>query len=439
MTGAQALIAGLVDDLVAGDPLLATTLGSAEGLGQLPAYSPAAVAARVARAHRAIGELTPVRGTAAAGRPVPDADAADAAVVIQVMRRFLRLYELRRVHETRPNLYLETIVEALLSVMLRELAPLDERVQAVLRRLGAVPDFLEEAQAQPASRAAARRRRERRSSSPTVFVTSSGPRCWPLPPRPDRRARSTTCRSPRSRRSRPSSRTCERLLPVSVDTCAAGRAVLEDVRVHEHMLDETPEQIAAYGRSVLAETQGEMAALATGLGFDDVEAAVAAARDDHPSLEGLVGAYREAVEAARAFVVSRGLVTLPQGERLAVIPTPAYLRAVLPFAAYMPPGPMAEEQLGYYLVTPPASGLAPAELEQALRGHPECSRWPAPASTRRTRATTSSSRGRTGRPPWRGASRSSTAAARSCCRGLGLLLRGDDGAPGLPRRARWHG
>lgn len=371
MTGAQPLIVALADDLVAGDPQLATILGRTEGLGELPSYSPAAVAARVARARRAVDELTPFV-TAASAAPAPDAGAADAAVAVQIVRRFLRLFELRRVHEARPSHYLEALVECLMTLLLHEIAPPDERLDALRRRLEAVPGYLEEALA------------NLKPGLPRVMVENGlafaaglhdllGPTVLGF-------ARSAGAEGLLDDASVSACEALdtfaaglERLLPVSVDRCAAGRAVLEDVRVHEHMLDETPEQLAAYGRRVLAETQGEMAALAAEMGFSGIEVAVDAARDDHPTAERLVAGYREAVEAARAFIVSRDLVTLPSGERLAVIPTPPYLRSVLPFAAYIPPGPFAAEQLGYYLVTPPRTGLGPAELEEALRVHPVAS------------------------------------------------------------------
>ena len=101
---------------------------------------------------------------------------------------------------------------------------------------------------------------------------------------------------------------------------------------------------------MLAQTQAAMLERAREMGHADAASAVAAA-----SPPGIPAGTRssprgpaDAVAAAKAFVVSRDLVTLADGERLIVIPTPPYLRTVLPFAAYIPPGPFAAEQLGYY-------------------------------------------------------------------------------------------
>ncbi|HEY5386504.1 MAG TPA: DUF885 domain-containing protein, partial [Thermoleophilia bacterium] len=163
------------------------------------------------------------------------------------------------------------------------------------------------------------------------------------------------------------------LLPGASLECAAGRPVIEDILRWEHVLDDTPEELARYGRSVLAETKDAMEEVAMGLGYGDAASAVAAVQADHPAPDGLIDAYRRAVEAARAHVVARGIATVPPGEELVVMATPTYLRSLLPFAAYDPPGPYDSRQLGFYYVTPPRDGLAGPELEAALRSHPRVS------------------------------------------------------------------
>jgi len=58
-------------------------------------------------------------------------------------------------------------------------------------------------------------------------------------------------------------------------------------------------------------------------------------RADHPDTpEAVLAAYREEVERARAFVLDRHLVTLPEGP-LEVEPTPPYLAARYPLTAYL--------------------------------------------------------------------------------------------------------
>jgi hypothetical protein len=88
---------------------------------------------------------------------------------------------------------------------------------------------------------------------------------------------------------------------------------------------------------------------------------------DHPSSpEELVGAYAEACQQARAFLVDHELVTLPEGERCSVEPSPEFLRPVLAVASYQEPPPFAEGNEGHFFVPFPPSGAGPEEMEQLL-------------------------------------------------------------------------
>jgi len=371
MPGVEHVVSGLVDELVADDPVLATGLGLRQGLGALASFSPAAVASRVALAHRGLEQLEPVAAHGPADEP-PSADAADAAVAIPALRRLLRHYELRRVHRVVPSFYLDHVNEALLALMMRDLASDDERLRALDSRLRALPGVFEEARA------------NLEPGLPTVFVENALDVVDGL-----LELVGVTVREFASDMGRPGMLDAasdiahralagfrdhlrDQLLPVSVAACGAGRAVLDDVLRHEHLLDETPEQIAAIGRGLIAETQAEMKELAAAMGHADTDTAVAAVRVVHPRLEELVAGYARALQEARSYVVSHDLVTLADGEELRVVATPRCLRAMLPFAAYDPPGPYAEHQLGYYYVTPP-HGTSGEALDEALAAHASAS------------------------------------------------------------------
>ena len=52
-----------------------------------------------------------------------------------------------------------------------------------------------------------------------------------------------------------------------------------------------------------------------------------------------MAAYARAVGEARDYVVAHDIAGMPEGEELEVLATPAFLRSLLPFAAYDPPAP----------------------------------------------------------------------------------------------------
>ena len=82
-------------------------------------------------------------------------------------------------------------------------------------------------------------------------------------------------------------------------------------------------------------------------------AVVERVKDDHPATfdEALEG-YRTDMARARAHLIERELVTIPDDERVEVIPTPEYLRGVMPFAAYFEPARWDPSPVGTYVVTP---------------------------------------------------------------------------------------
>jgi hypothetical protein len=366
VNAAEPLVQAFLDDIVADDPVLASGLGLTAGAGRLPSWSTAAVARRVQMAERHAAAFRPLLSSA---DPVA---AVDAFVGLQIARRLYREYELRRAHRRLPGAYLDVLF-GVFPLLMKELGTPGERVEALAGRLLAAPGLLEEAREnlEPGlSRVAVQVALDQSQGllellGPTVrdFAAGAG-----RPGDLDGPSQ-VACAAVRSF----ADQLRDVLLPGADPACGAGRAVVEDVLLWEHVLDESPEDLAAYGREVLDESRAGMLALAREQGYADVASAVSAVLARHPQADGIVAGYREAVFAARAYIAEHDIVSLPAGEELRVVPTPAFLRSMLPFAAYDPPGPYDARQLGTYYVTPPRDGLEGEALEQALRNHPYAS------------------------------------------------------------------
>jgi len=152
---------------------------------------------------------------------------------------------------------------------------------------------------------------------------------------------------------------------------------LYDERLRDwHMLDSSAPEMAALGRTLFEDTLGQIQELvadnAPGRDWADV---VAELRADHPTADGLLGAYREELIKLRSFVLDRDLATIPEGEQLDVVETPAFERATIAYAAYMPPAPFEAVQSGQFWVTPIDAAATPEAREEQLREH--C-RWSFP-------------------------------------------------------------
>lgn len=117
----------------------------------------------------------------------------------------------------------------------------------------------------------------------------------------------------------------------------------------------TTDDILEIGEQQLAENRAARAALAREIDPDSSEQTVVdRIKSDHPvDFETALGAYRDAMDEARQYVIDHDIATLPTDESLSVVETPGYLRNVIPFAAYFSPprfgsGP---ERKGIYVVT----------------------------------------------------------------------------------------
>ena len=84
--------------------------------------------------------------------------------------------------------------------------------------------------------------------------------------------------------------------------------------------------------------------------FDEVLAEIKA---NHPlTFEMVLEHTRMEADRAKQFVKDKDLATVPDGERLVVVPTPDYLIPIIPFAAYMMPPYFSPKEPGIYVVTP---------------------------------------------------------------------------------------
>jgi len=130
----------------------------------------------------------------------------------------------------------------------------------------------------------------------------------------------------------------------------------------------TSEEILEIGEQQLAEQKAARVTVAREIDPHAGEAEVLdRVKNDHPAtFEQALEEYRTAMLRARAHLVERDLVTIPDGEHLRVVPTPEYLRNVMPFAAYFEPPKFDREPTGVYIVTPSVNG-DPAAMREHNR------------------------------------------------------------------------
>jgi uncharacterized protein (DUF885 family) len=138
---------------------------------------------------------------------------------------------------------------------------------------------------------------------------------------------------------------------------------------YEHALRDTAPELWRYGLHLKEELEADLARRAARLDhakrWPDVADRL---RADHPPATGLVTAYATEMARARDFVAARGLAPIPDAP-LDVVPTPAFMRPIIPFAAYDSPGPYSGDRTGWFYVTLPDPQLPAGAQERLLRDH----------------------------------------------------------------------
>ena len=146
----------------------------------------------------------------------------------------------------------------------------------------------------------------------------------------------------------------------------------ETLLQQRHFLDVGTDALYAFGQELVERTRRELAvACREVFGTNDLRAALARLRASHPSKQTLLATYRAQMQAARAFVCDRNLMSVPAAEQLEVVETPTFLRHQIPFAAYCEPAPNDPVQHGYYYVTPPSQSDAQGRASAAGAGSAE--------------------------------------------------------------------
>jgi uncharacterized protein (DUF885 family) len=151
---------------------------------------------------------------------------------------------------------------------------------------------------------------------------------------------------------------------------AVGREFFDYKLKHEHFLPYTAQTLLEFGEQAVRSTEMRLQEVA-----DLIEAnanwvdLIDALRAGALPGSDLLDQYRQGVRRTRQFVVERGLVSVPTGETLEVVDTPAFLRPTIPYAAYMAPGAFEQQQQGLYYVTPIAQGASDQTRREQLLGH----------------------------------------------------------------------
>jgi uncharacterized protein (DUF885 family) len=164
----------------------------------------------------------------------------------------------------------------------------------------------------------------------------------------------------------------QRLTPAPAGSFALGENLFA-LRLREQTgLDWTPREAAAVGRARACQLAAELKQEARRFSaFKAPEEIIETARAQwQPGGTNLMQAYRHTTARVRERFESAGWMSFPKGEKLIMKAVPAFMRELIPTAAYSSPGPLDPNQTGIFWVNDPAdAGLSPARTAAEVRQH----------------------------------------------------------------------
>ncbi len=287
-------------------------------------------------------------------------DELDRTALLNEIRVSVHRFERERPHVRNPEYWLSHILEGLYFLLVRDDRPAEHRAASAARRLRDVPGLLDQA-------------RDTLQDCPAVFTETSlgvieGGQALIREIVEHLRPADEEAFDGVADQAVAALASFGRYLPqVSIPPEAGGFAIGEealDFRLHfEHALGASAKNLGRYGELVIEEVEQQLSRLARQIdGTPRWSETAERLRTERPSAC-FAEQYADEMERARRFVEERALAPTYPGE-LKVVPTPSFLRPLIPVAAYQPPGAFSDDRTGLFYVSP-----APTESDGADGGH----------------------------------------------------------------------
>ncbi len=356
-----------IDKVMEERPTIATQLGDHRYDHRLGHYDAATLKRQLAEQKELLAEFEGL-GT---GDFSLDAS-IDHTIAVQTLKHLIRNTEVRRPTYRDPGQYLNVALGGIFVLIIRDFAPLPQRLESALGRLREVPRALEEGKANiiPAEtpKLWAQMALESAQMGAGLFM---GLLPSLAPQVPDIADELTQAAQTAGQAVQDYAAWIQaEVLPQAQGDFKAGQALFNTLLRESHMVDWDADWLLGKGHELYDSTLAEMEALSEEI--DPTKSAkelVEEIKANHPPADELLDTYRQAMERARQFVIDRDLVTIPEEEDLKIVETPMFMRNQIPYAAYMQPGLLDEDQQGVFMVTPVDPNAPPEEQKEKLRGH----------------------------------------------------------------------
>jgi len=160
------------------------------------------------------------------------------------------------------------------------------------------------------------------------------------------------------------------ITPGEENSFAVGKETFSDLVKTGYMIDKTLEEILETGEKCFASISYKLTNLASELDPSQSWYEIyRLLKKENPGPSGVLKMYLDYMNDARQYLIDNDIVTIPEDVFLDVDETPAFVRPVIPVAAYLSPGPYDEVQRGVFWVTPLQEELSEKEKENLTGEH----------------------------------------------------------------------
>ena len=275
-------------------------------------------------------------------------------IVNSNLKATFRDCERRNIYETDPALYADLANNSVFILLIRNFAPLEERLKSVASRLHKIPALYESA-------------KKNIKNPPKVYVQialaslkGSGGLLNDMIPKlaekyPSVKEDITTGLEKTIKATDDYIKFLEEeILPNANGEFAIGRELFDEMLKESDFLDYNSDDLWEIGQRELVKCENELKEFCKkNLDPDKTwQENFLEVKKHHPPADKILETYQKFLKNAKEFVIKNDLVTIPENQKVTAMDTPEFIRSLTPLAAYMPPAPFEEDQSGYLLVTP---------------------------------------------------------------------------------------
>jgi uncharacterized protein (DUF885 family) len=284
------------------------------------------------------------------------------------LKSFHLAYEKMKRWEKDPAFYSDIAIHSVFILLLRNFAPLEQRMKSAMERMKKIPRFLTAAKENLTNPAAIHTEIALESLQGGIaFFNNLVPQLADeVPDMKDEVLKARDIAVDAFEDYAEFLRT--EIKPRSNGDFAIGKELLDIILTETEFLDYNSDDLWEIGQEELEKCEKELMEFVkreyrTDKPWREVFREM---KKNHPSREKVLDAYREAMERTINFVRENNIVDIPENQQLVIMETPEFNRMMTPLAALMPAATFDEDKTGFMWITPVNPNQPPEAQEKQL-------------------------------------------------------------------------